>query len=67
MKFCTNIHDSQKMNPADFEDPMTSCSATMRLTFLAHTVVKCLNSYWWFAMKSDINGARRMNNDFGLF
>ncbi len=35
MTFCTDIHDAQRMNPNDFDNPLifSSC-ATMRLTFV---------------------------------
>lgn len=35
---------SQKMEPIDFCDQLTSSSNIMRLTFLAF--MKCLNNYW---------------------
>lgn len=33
LKFCTDIHASQRMNPHDFGDGLT-CSCTMKMTFV---------------------------------
>ncbi len=40
MKFGTDIHGSQRMNPNNFGDPLTSSNTSMKLTF------DILYSYW---------------------
>lgn len=46
-----NIHVPQEINPSDFCDPVFSCNATMRLTF----VFRSEKSTGWIAMKLGTN------------
>ena len=52
MKFCTDIHDPQKMNPTDFGDPLTFPVVGGTTSYFS---MKYLNYYWidcdeiWFS------------------